>query len=160
LNQFSVVSTTSNDGKWITDFLSHHWGSPVVVSRGKLYHANELPAFIATEQGERIGLATYSINGSECEIVTLNSVRENQGVGTALVKAVESVARQAGCLFVRLITTNDNVRALRFYQRYGFVLVALHRGAVTRSRTLKPEIPMTGNEGIPIRDEIELELVL
>jgi GNAT superfamily N-acetyltransferase len=160
LNQYNVVPTTSSDSRWITDFLSHHWGSPVTVSRGRLYHADELPAFIVTERGERIGLATYSVNGSECEIVTLNSIRENQGVGTALVKAVESVARQAGCLFVRLITTNDNLKALRFYQRYGFVLVALHRDAVTRSRTLKPEIPMMGNEGIPVRDEIELELVL
>jgi GNAT superfamily N-acetyltransferase len=160
LNQYNVAPTTSSDSRWITDFLSHHWGSPVVVSRGRLYHADELPAFIATERGERIGLATYSVNGSECEIVTLNSIRENQGVGTALVKAVESVARRAGCLFVRLITTNDNLKALRFYQRYGFVLVALHRDAVTRSRTLKPEIPMMGNEGIPVRDEIELELVL
>jgi hypothetical protein len=57
-----------------------------------------------------------------------------------------------------LVTTNDNMRALRFYQRLGWELVAVHRGAVDRAReTLKPEIPRVGNDGIPLRDEIELE---
>lgn len=81
-------------------------------------------------------------------------------MGTALMKAVESVAREAGCASIRLVTTNDNLKALHFYQRRGYVLVALHRDAVTRSRALKPEIPTTGNDDIPIRDEIELELIL
>ena len=57
-----------------------------------------------------------------------------------------------------LITTNDNVDALRFYQRRGFRLVAIDRDAVERSRaTLKPGIPRTGLHGIPIRDELTLE---
>lgn len=90
----------------------------------------------------------------------MNSVRENQGVGTALLKAVESAARDAGCHFLRLVTTNDNLKAMKFYQRRGFVLYALHPDAVTQSRALKPEIPTTGNDGIPIRDEIELEFTL
>ncbi len=145
---------------WIRDVLCEYWGSPAVVSRGRLFQADKLPSFIATDESERIGLVTYSISGTECEIVTLNSIRENQGVGTALMKAVESVAREAGCASIRLVTTNDNLKALHFYQRRGYVLVALHRDAVTRSRALKPEIPTTGNDDIPIRDEIELELIL
>jgi hypothetical protein len=52
-----------------------------------------------------------------------------------------------------VITTNDNVDALRFYQRYGFCLAAVHRGAVDRSRArLKPEIPPVGAYGIPLCD--------
>jgi hypothetical protein len=60
----------------------------------------------------------------------------------------------------RFATTNDNLNALRFYQKRGFVLVSVHRNAVIKSRQLKPEIPLTGNDGIPLRDEIELEMLL
>jgi len=80
------------------------------------------------------------------------------GAGTALIEAVGQLARQQGCTRLWVITTNDNVDALRFYQRRGFCLVAVHRGAVDRSRArLKPEIPAVGAYGIPLRDEIELE---
>ena len=42
-------------------------------------------------------------------------------------------------------------------QRRGFRLDAIHRGAVDDSRSrLKPEIPVVGAYGIPLRDEIEL----
>jgi ribosomal protein S18 acetylase RimI-like enzyme len=160
LEKLNIRQITSSDSEWIKCLLRDHWGSAVVVSRGKLYYADQLSGFVATEQDEKIGLITYSINGTECEIVTLNSVREDRGVGSALLKAVESVARHAGCACLRLITTNDNLKALRFYQRRGFLLVAVHRNAVERSRALKPEIPVTGNDGIPIRDELELELPL
>jgi hypothetical protein len=60
-----------------------------------------------------------------------------------------------------VITTNDNVDALRFYQRRGFRLAALHQGAVDDSRArLKPEIPEIGEHRIPLRDELDLELEL
>ncbi len=52
------------------------------------------------------------------------------------------------------------MNALRFYQKRGFVLVAIHRDALDISRKLKPEIPLIGNDGIPLRDEIELEMIL
>jgi len=58
------------------------------------------------------------------------------------------------------MTTNDNTAALRFYQKWGFLLVAVHRNAVEQARKLKPEIPLTGIDGIPLRDEIELEVLL
>jgi GNAT superfamily N-acetyltransferase len=93
-----------------------------------------------------------------CEIVTLNSLVE--GVGTVLLSAVRTVAMSSKCRRVWLITTNDNLHALRFYQRNGFSLVALHRNALDLSRRLKPEIPLTGQDGIPLRDELELEVLL
>jgi len=106
---------------------------------------------------EKIGLVTYRIADRECEIITLDSASPNIGVGTALVNEVKAVADKSGCGRVWLITTNDNLHALRFYQKRGFELVAVHRHAVTRSRQLKPGIQLTGVEGIPIRDEIELK---
>ena len=59
-----------------------------------------------------------------------------------------------------LITTNDNLSALRFYQKRSFDMVRLYLNAVEEARKIKPEIPLTGNDGIPIRHEIELEMKL
>jgi len=95
-----------------------------------------------------------------CEIITLDSDQRGIGVGSALICMVEEAAEQAGCSRLWLITSNDNLPALGFYQRRGFELVAVHRRAIEQARQLKPQIPYIGFEGIPIRDEIELELPL
>ena len=119
-----------------------------------------LPGFAAFDGGRPVGLATYAIEGASCECVTLDSLAEGAGVGTALLAAVEKTARTVGCGRLWLITTNDNLSALRFYQKRGFRLVAVHREALAESRKLKPSIPPVGREGIPLRDELELELPL
>jgi len=98
------------------------------------------------------------VSGQQCEVLTLHATEQWHGVGTALIEAVEQMAAGHGCARLWLITTNDNADALRFYQRRGFQLAAIHRRAVDDSRSrLKPEIPAAGAYGIPIRDEIELE---
>ena len=137
-----------------------HWGSPQVVSRGRVHTADALPGLIAEFEAQRVGLLTYQLEGDGCEVVSLNSLLEKRGVATALLEAVTEVAAQAGCRRVWLVTTNDNLPALRFYQKLGFRLVAVHRDAVEKSRELKPEIPFVGMDGIPIRDEVELALRL
>ena len=71
------------------------------------------------------------------------------------------MAEASGAHRLWLITTNDNVDALRFYQRRGYRLARVDAGAVDRSRAaLKPAIPEIGAHGIPLRDELELELLL
>lgn len=142
------------------DRIARNWGSELVVVHGQIFRPAELPGFVAVAGDEWLGLLTYHSDGDSCEIVTLDTNCPNQGIGTALIEAVRRTAQQAGCRRLWLVTTNDNTAALRFYQRRGFVLAAIHRDAVTRSRQIKPEIPLTGNDGIPIRDEIELELIL
>jgi len=140
--------------------LKEWWAGPRIVTRGKLHHADELPGFIAIQDSKPAGLITYDIVGEQCEIVTMNSLVEGKGIGSALIDAVKNVAVTAGCKRLWLITTNDNTAALRFWQKRGFRLAAAHRNAIEKSRLLKPEIPLTGNDGIPIRDEIELEMIL
>jgi ribosomal protein S18 acetylase RimI-like enzyme len=90
----------------------------------------------------------------------MKSLAEGIGVGSALVNAVKTIAASAKCRRLWLVTTNDNTYALRFYQKRGFQIVAAHRNALERSRKLKPEIPLEGVDGIPIRDEIELEIAV
>jgi GNAT superfamily N-acetyltransferase len=128
---------------------------------GELVHPLDHPAFIAEgADGHLLGMLTYvpGHDWEQCEILTLHAGEQWHGTGTALIEAAGQLARQQGCARLWVITTNDNVDALRFYQRRGFCLVRVHRGAVDRSRArLKPEIPSVGAYGIPLRDEIELE---
>jgi GNAT superfamily N-acetyltransferase len=141
--------------------LREAWGTEIVVySDGREYRAAELPGLIAEAAGERAGFATYAVEGETCELVTLNALLHGRGVGGALVEAVAGAARAAGSTRLRLATTNDNLPALRLYQRHGFALAALNHGAIDAMRARKPEIAATGHAGIPIRDELELERVL
>jgi GNAT superfamily N-acetyltransferase len=141
-------------------FLAQH-GSLRVARLGELVHPLDHPALVAEAAGGHLlGVLTYvpGHDWRQCEILTLHAGEQWRGAGTALIEAVGQLARQQGCARLWVITTNDNVDALRFYQRRGFCLVTVHRAAVDRSRArLKPEIPSVGAYGIPLRDEIELE---
>ena len=147
------------DREWVRETLRELWGE-TVVSRGVVHNPTALAGFVAEEGGERVGILTYRIDGADCEVVTIDAFLAGAGAGTALLDAAAAAAREAGCGRVWLITTNDNLRALRFYQRRGFRLVAVHPDALERSRELKPSIPEIGLDGIPLRDELELELRL
>jgi GNAT superfamily N-acetyltransferase len=140
--------------------LEERWGSPRIVTRGRVHDADRLPGFVAVSRDQPIGLSTHHIVKDECELVSLDSLAEKRGVGTALVNAVRDAARAAGCRRLWLITTNDNLHAIRFYQKRGFVLAGLYPNALAESRKLRPEIPLVGIDGIPLRDELELELSL
>lgn len=157
---FTVRTVDPDDRTWIAAFVSEHWCTDIVVVHSRVYRPDRLRGFVAESGSNILGLLTYNIDGFECEIVTLNSVLENQGVGTRLVRSVEQVSRQEGCRRLWLVTTNDNLNALRFYQKRGFTLAAIRPDMVKESRKIKPEIPPVGMNGIPIRDEIELEMKL
>ena len=158
--EFIIRSLISADRKWVIQRIVESWGAEIAVVHETIYRPADLPGFAAFDGNQAIGLITYHIEGKACEIVTLDSWRESQGVGAALIEAVKQVANQEDCMRLWLVTTNDNTRALRFYQKHGFILGALRVDAVAGSRKLKPEIPLTGQDGIPIRDEIELEMSL
>jgi GNAT superfamily N-acetyltransferase len=160
METFEIRPINKDDKVWVASLLAEWWAGPRTVTRGKLHQPDELPGFIAVKDSKPAGLITYRIDGKECEVVTMNSLVERIGIGSALIDAVKKVAASRGCRRLWLITTNDNTAALRFYQKYGLSLAALHRNAIEQDRLLKPEIPLLGNDGIPIRDEIELEMIL
>jgi GNAT superfamily N-acetyltransferase len=155
-----VRPVTPADRAMVDAFLAAGW-SDFVARRGELVDARREEALLAEADGTFAGLATIVQRGDELEVLTLHAVERRQGVGTALLGAAIEVARSRGCRRVWLVTTNDNVDALRFYQRRGLRLARIDTGAVEWSRlTLKPGIPVVGLHGIPIRDELELELIL
>jgi ribosomal protein S18 acetylase RimI-like enzyme len=150
------------DLEWVREELTRHWGRPQIWSIGRMFQADALPGFIAeNEHGLPVGLVTYSmsqhVQPDECEIVTLSSRAERGGVGGALLDAAIGAAQAGGRTRVFLTTTNDNLVALGFYQRRGWVLVRLHAGIIVWARERYPGIPRIGLNGIPLRDEIELE---
>ncbi|GAA1113458.1 GNAT family N-acetyltransferase [Kribbella jejuensis] len=135
-------------------------GARTIVVHGTTYDAATLPALVAEHDGRIIGVLTYNLVDGELEVVSLHAVDQRRGAGTALLDAAAAVARQAGARRLWLITTNDNLDALRFYQRRGMRLVAVAPGAVDAAREIKRSIPRTGDYGIPLHDELELELLI
>ena len=145
----------------LRQFWKDRWGDEFVVGHGVVYHPDGLDGFLAIDGEEWVGLITYLFSDEDCEIVSMDSTREGQGIGTQLMDAAVAEARkQPNCRRVFLVTTNDNLNALAFYQKRGFEMVKVHRGAVNESRKLKPSIPVLGMHNIPLRDEIELEIPL
>jgi ribosomal protein S18 acetylase RimI-like enzyme len=149
-----------DDRDWVERLVVERWGDSIVVGRGGSWNPVELPGFAALEGERCVGLVTYEIDGEACEIVTIDALEEGRGIGTALLDAVVPVARGAGCERVQLLTTNNNLRALAFYQKRGFRLVGLVPGAIDEERKLKPSIARVDGAGLPIRDELHLELGL
>ena len=135
------------------DILRRRWREPVI-ARGRTYLFDHCEIFVA---GDMQGIAAVSHDEPPCmELVAINAFSQWQGVGSALIEAVTASARALGFEAIRLSTTNDNVDALRFYQRRGFRLTALRPGAVDEARRLKPTISVNGQHGIPIHDELDL----
>ena len=156
----SVRAPRDDERVRVNAILVERWGAPIVVSRGVRHDMRELPTLVADEDGEIAGVLTYAPGEHQVEVVSIDALRQSRGIGTALLDAVVDVALANGWRRLWLVTTNDNTRALRFYQRRGWDLVAVHRGAIGESRRLKPQIPQTGDDDIPIKHELELELVL
>jgi GNAT superfamily N-acetyltransferase len=154
-------SLTMDDKEWVRRFTIENWGADMIVAHKARYWPAECRGFAAFDQNRVVGLLTYVMDALACEIITINSLEEGIGIGSELIDLVWNEALKAGCKRLYLVTTNNNMKALRFYQKRGFHLCALHVGSVDEARKIKPEIPlMDTTEGIEIHDELELEIIL
>ena len=160
MSGFVLKPLTDADTDWLRRVVAESCGGDPVITPDGVYVVRDLPGFVAEDEGTRVGLAQYRIAAGDCEIITLASLRSGRGIGRELVTAVRAVAERAGCRRLRVCTSNDNLHALGFYQKRGFALAKLHRGAMERVRQAKPGVPLVGAAGIPQRDIIELELTL
>jgi len=141
----------------LRQFWQDNWAGEEIIVHGEVYRPEHMEGFVTDDWA---GVVTYVVRGRECEIISLDSLREGGGTGMALIDAVVSEARRRGCRRLVVSRTNDNLHALGFYQRRGFELAGIRRGAVNDTRKRKPAIPLIGDDGIPVRDEIELEMRL
>jgi ribosomal protein S18 acetylase RimI-like enzyme len=151
---------TQDDLPRLRQFWIEHWGGEDMIARGRVHRPEQLEGFVIEDEREWIGLLTFFIEDGECEVTSLDSLRAGKGLGSALMDRIIEEARARNCKRLFLITTNDNLNALGFYQKRGFRIVAVYPGAVNESRKIKPGIPLVGMNAIPLRDEIELEIKL
>lgn len=160
VNGVRFVPVDAENRVRVNAFLMEHWFATDMIIRGVRVDMTKAQGIVALENDEIAGLMMYGIDGADCEILSLDSLCPNTGLGTALIGEAEKIARQNGCTRLKLITTNDNIHALRFYQKRGFDMARLYRNALEVSRRMKPSIPLIGENDIPLRHEIEFEKML
>nr|WP_214740597.1 GNAT family N-acetyltransferase [Exiguobacterium sp. s48] len=148
-----ILSSMQED---IRNFFVEQWGSSQMVVSSGTYDCAKLEGFVYMKSNQIHGLVTYVIRDEEVEIISLDSLKENSGIGSRLLLAVEQIAIHHGAVQSAVITTNDNLRALGFYQRRGYRLERIIHDAVTRAREQKSTIPQVGYDKIPLLDEIIL----
>ena len=157
---FKIKKVTGQDKDWVLKIVQS-WGADFIVTRGRKVYPTEIDAYyVEDSKGDRIGLITYEIIGDQCEVVTLDAFSKFSGVGTALLNKVKDEVTKLGCKRLWLVTLNDNLDAIRFYQKRGMTISAIHLNALEESRRIKPAIAKIGQYGIPLRDEIEFEMML
>jgi ribosomal protein S18 acetylase RimI-like enzyme len=157
----TVRVATPNDQAAIAAIHEAIWDGSIVVGHGTVFDLRTLATLVAVDEADRVvGALAYQIGENDLELVSIAAGAPGTGAGTALLAHAADLARAHGLYRIWLVTTNDNLDALRFYQRRGMRIVAVEPDAVDRSRELKPTIPQVGGYGIAIRDELTLELRL
>lgn len=158
----SIREINEENREKVVSFFREHWGSSEMVISSGIYQCEKLNGFIFEDNKQIIGLVTYVIKDyeNEIEIISLDSLIEGKGIGSALIEKVENIARQKQIHIVSLITTNDNLNALKFYQKRGYRIISVISDAVNKARKLKPSIPLIGNDGIPLKDELILKKII
>lgn len=144
----------------VRGYILDRWGDTRMILQGRSVDVAAGEGVAAVMEGKVVGVCSYAVEGSRCEITLLDSLMENRGIGSELVRRVRAIAAARGCKELALITTNDNLRAIGFYQKRGFDLAGIHCDALDASRRLKPGIPLIGEHGIPLRHELEFVMNL
>jgi GNAT superfamily N-acetyltransferase len=142
----------------IQPLIDKAWGAPFLAINGKLWGSRTMPGFAAVSGDEILGYLLYELHDGVCEIMVLESIAQNIGIATALIEEVKQFAKSKGVSRIIVQTSNDNSHAFRFYHRRGFTIREIRLGAMDAARKLKPSIPLIGEDGIPLRDEIEFEM--
>lgn len=148
------------DRKQIDAFIREQWYTTIMIIRGKAIDMTKTEGFYFCEGESVMGLITYLVYDDVLEITSLNSLRENCGIGSRLIDMAVSEAQKRNLKKILVITTNDNINAIRFYQKRGFDMAHLFRNSMEAARKMKPEIPMIGENSIPLRHEIEFERLI
>jgi ribosomal protein S18 acetylase RimI-like enzyme len=160
MSPLRVEPKSSTSVGFVREELLRHWHSTTIYSRGARFEADALPCLVAFDGNKLAGHLTYCVSAGEMEVITLAAVVPGSGAGSALMDQAMGVARELGCQRLFLTTTNDNLNALGFYQRRGMRIAQVLRGMMDHYRSAGEPVPLIGKNGIPIRDEIELEISL
>ena len=141
----------------VMNFFRKHWGGSQMIISSGTYDCGMLDGYVYVEEATIIGLVTYVLHADSLEIISLDSIQEGKGIGSRLMAEVEQFALEQNIPKIELITTNDNLQALKFYQKRGYRITHIFPNAVMEARKVKPTIPLIGNDGIPLLDELKLQ---
>jgi ribosomal protein S18 acetylase RimI-like enzyme len=141
-------------------WFEQHWGDRTVAAHGTAYSMDDVECLVADDGGRLVGAVTFRTEAEDMEVVTIDADERRRGIGRTLLAAAVAEAQHRGLRRVWLTTTNDNLTAIAFYQAVGFRLCALRPDGVAESRRVKPTIPLRGENGLPLRDELDLERIL
>lgn len=156
--EIEIRKISSLDQNWIKELFQKEWFSDKVISQGRIYQYKNLQGFIAVYQNKRVGLITYTIKNEKIlEIISINSLKKNIGIGTEFVNHITKFAKSRQIDKIEVVTTNDNLKALKFYQKCGFKIMTVNVNIMREYRKIKPEIPLKAENGILIRDEFILQ---
>jgi len=145
------------DQEYIRKHWESHWGLPVVSTR-RTYGPEDVHGLVYRDEwGESQGLITWHIEGDRAEMVTVDAYQQGRHIGGRLLHAAEAELQKRGVRHIMIVTTNDNLRALGFYVRHGYRLTKIDLDGMDRVRRVKPNIPRTGHDGLPLRDMLELD---
>ena len=153
----SIKPITNQSRQSVISFFKEHWGSAKMIISSGTFDCAQLDGYMYEEDEMILGLLTYVVHEDALEVISLDSIREGQGIGTQLMHEAELLAKEKGLTKITLITTNDNLTALKFYQKRGYRIVEVIPDAVAEARKVKPTIPLIGNDDIPLHDELLLE---
>jgi ribosomal protein S18 acetylase RimI-like enzyme len=159
-NMVKIRLKNRNDNDRISSYLKNNWSGDFLISKGKCHSCDELQGLIAEGDYSINGICLYTIVDSELEVVLIESFEENKGIGSLLMKEIESIAIENEIKKIWIVTTNDNINAIRFYLKKGYSFRKISRNALENYRKVKPGIPLIGYYGIPIMDELEFEKTL
>lgn len=140
---------------FVNNYVAEFWGSLLVVTKGKVYNLSRIDGYVALIDDDIKGVLTYDIDGKTCNIISLNSLDKNIGIGTALIEKMETMAKKFNCKKISIVATNDNTNAMRFFQKRGYCMYCVHKNTVERTRRIKPNLPKTGFDNIPVYCELE-----
>ena len=118
--------------------LAREWGGTEIRIRDRACRFCDCQILVA--DGGKGLLAYDPCDRPTVELVALNAFEPRRGIATAPLEDLVHRLQADGYVTLRLATTNDNLDALRFYQRRGFRIAALRPGAVDDARRVKPAV--------------------
>lgn len=155
-----VEKARASDEPFVRQVLASQWNTRRVWARGSSHDPFTLPTVIARREGRPVGMAVFTTAKHEFEIVALGVIERGAAVAPMLLDAVEDEARAAGASKVFITAPNCATEALAFLQRRGFAVTTVRRGQMDWYRQSEPGIPKVAPNGVPIRDEFEVELTV
>ena len=151
---------TEENRKLVNQFILDHWYEVVMIIKGERVDISSSDGFCIIDGQTVTGLITYRLKNNICEITLLHTIVQNRGIGRQLVQKVIETVKNNHVDTITVVTTNDNIGAIAFYQKIGFDMVQIYHDSMDYVGKFKPGVPIMGENHIPLRHEIEFFMYL